>query len=199
MAPKNIYLQSEVASLKANELLHHYFVGDELVRKVFAEHPSNSNYDDVLIKVLILDYFYNSSLRYRQNGVSLMARHIVQLSVSENLDEKIKEGDLDAVRLVRTLTGSSDYLSFATKYCCNSNQTDSFYIYDRYVERIMYKFASEHADLFDIRITHKGLKDYKTYFGVCEKYKEFYCLKGSRRETDWYLWGNELLRRRGIW
>ena len=179
-------LESEIEKFREMDSLRYYFIGDSLVKEIFHRYPSNKNEDEVILKVRLLDSFYGTNLEMSHMVVP-MAKHIVQCSKNKNLDEHIEKGSFAAVCLIAEVN-KYNYLSFASKYCCNSNFADSYFIYDSIVSSIMYDFTKEHKDLFKDRITKDSLKDYEKYCFVCKEYKRVNNLEGSNRDMDWFLW-----------
>lgn len=189
-------LSKEVEALweKNDRFLYHYHIENELVTEIFERYPKNDNLNNVIKKVSLLDAFYSTNLRMN-SSVLAMAEHIVNLSAEKNLDRLIEEGSPEAVSLIRDLDGCR-FTSFASKYCCNSNRADAYWIYDSIVADAVYEFFRDNADKYGRGYTRKSLGDYPTYCIALDKYKEINNLIGSRREVDWYIWGNEKLKKK---
>lgn len=185
-------LKKEINILRDNEEMYHYFIENKLVREIFERYPKSDNLDEVLMKTSLLNAFYSTNVAM-QLPLLNMAKHIVRLSKEENLDDLISSGSQDAVIKIANLNGKS-FLSFASKYCCNSNKTDAYYIYDSLVRRRVYEYFRDSKGVYE-RVTEKNLKnDYAFYCRALEKYIELNNLKGTKREIDWYIWGKEKLR-----
>ena len=58
---KMINLSDKVDELSRIDFLMPYFVGNKLVEEVFSRYPSNSNLDEVILKVRLLNSFYNTN------------------------------------------------------------------------------------------------------------------------------------------
>jgi len=191
-------LNKMVEIWRNDERLSDYFISDELVQRVFRENPTNKDLYGVVLKVMAVDCFYNTNIRYKKNGYLLMAQHIVELSEKKSLDSLIERGDLSAVDLIRDRKGLKCY-SFASKYCCLSNGNDDYYIYDSLVGDLMYKFAKEQNLRIDGKVvTKKKLDEYVNYFKVSEEYKKANNLVGTRRDMDWFLWGTQKIKQKEV-
>ncbi len=185
-------LKKEVNILRDNKGMYHYFIENKLVREIFERYPKSDNLDEVLMKTSLLNAFYSTNVAM-QLPLLDMAKHIVRLSKEENLDDLIFSGSQDAVTKIANLNGKI-FWSFASKYCCNSNSTDAYYIYDSLVRRRVYEYFRDNKGVYE-RVTEKNLKaDYAFYCRALEKYIELNNLKGTKREIDWYIWGKEKLR-----
>ena len=201
---KMINLSDKVDELSRIDFLMPYFVGNKLVEEVFSRYPSNSNLDEVILKVRLLNSFYNTNLEKEGGEVAIynMAKKIVFFSEKNNLDGLIRVGDFSAIELIKGATGRKN-LSFATKYCCISNNCsnavnkDAYYIYDTLVCDSLYGYAKKNSSLFKEKITRERIKDYSIFFNMLEVYKKEEELQGTRRDCDWYIWGKEKLKKVG--
>lgn len=199
-----VNLHEKVDELSKIDFLMPYFVGNDLVEKVFSRYPSNLNLDEVILKVRLLNSFYNTNLEKEGGEVAIynMAKRIVFFAEKKNLDELIRDGDFSAIDLIKEATSRKN-LSFATKYCCISNNCsnavnkDAYYIYDTLVHDFLYLYAKENSSLFKEKITHEKIRKYSIFFNLCETYKEEKKLQGTRRDCDWYIWGNQKLKKEG--
>lgn len=226
---KEIKLDDVIAELNKKDEMRKYVVGDALVKKVFGDIPTGNEsseelLDSIILKVRLLDAFYSTNLDlHLKKGVITMASHIFDLMSTENLDEKMKAGCLDAVSLIAFLPiddfipkgtlnkrensdeeeqlKEASLFSFASKYCCLSfcswngyDKADSgFYIYDSLVANVMRDFARNQG-MGEFSIS-KLRKNYLLYVDICKEYQKLKNLNGSRRSFDWYVWGNEICKR----
>lgn len=178
--------------LRNDETLYHYYVENKLVREVFERYPKNNQLEEVLMKVSLLNAFYSTNIE-KHTTLLLMAKYIVKLAQESNLDDLIASGKQEAIDLIKNLDGNN-FISFASKYCCNSNM-DGYYIYDSLVRRRIYEYFRDNKCGFE-KVSDKRLKnDYSFYCKVLSKYIELNNLKGTKREIDWDIWGNEKLKK----
>jgi hypothetical protein len=147
---------------------------DEAVRKVFQTFPQNTDLSDILVKVAVLNTFYKTGIF----DVIKISQHILRIN---NIDERIKQGDLSLVDEIKSGHGIQyrngneiEFLSFATKYC-HWHRPDIYPIYDQFSAKTLYELQ-KNFKFFNGRITQKDLKDYKKYKEVldcCINFFEF--------------------------
>src|SRR5579871_2875352 len=101
-----------------------------LVRATF---PLNVDPRQVLIKIIVLNRLY--SARVRDKDHEDLAGHIVK----QNLDQSMKDGEPDAVRLIWESPCSRRYYSFATKFC-SWHYPDAFPIFDRNIVEALWAY-----------------------------------------------------------
>ncbi|MDP9173860.1 MAG: hypothetical protein M3O30_08345 [Planctomycetota bacterium] len=160
--------------------------GDAAVRLVFDHWPKNTNFNEVLAKVVILDRLYSTNVFY----IYKVASHILQ----KNIDDRLSCGDLSTVAdLAKTeFTGKPlNLLSFASKYCA-WHQPNQFQIFDNLVESLLWEYQKAYAfgkfERTELRIYLRYieiLKDFCGFFGLDEL---------CRKDVDKFLWmeGREL-------
>ena len=153
---------------------------DPLLRRIFAEHPKNTNFDDVLLKVALLNTLYNTRLL----AVVAMADHIQALKP----DGAIAKGDPAVVDQIARLTirgKQRRHYSFATKYC-SWHQPEQFPIYDNQVAALLLLYKREW--LF-AEFTHDSLRDYDEYKGVIRSFQvHFHLSDFTFKQIDKFLW-----------
>lgn len=166
-----------------------YRVGDEIVLKLFQDYPSNTNINEVLLKVSVLNDMYSTNIY----ATFKMAKHIVSL---QNLDKKLSQGDLDAVDLIATGHGIKskknekeiNFYSFATKYCSWSN-IDKYCIYDSFVDEVLWAYQKRDNISKGFKFERKNLKSSKELMKIVMRFKETYGLqKFSFQKIDKFLW-----------
>jgi len=152
----------------------HYGVEKNAIDKAIDHFPQNTEVGSVLIKCLLINGFYSTSIM--EKDLSGIATRLVE--DYPNFDEMLESGNLEAVEIIKEIsfevTGST-YYSFATKYCSFHNQ-EKFPIYDSFVgTALRYEFPElndkKYPDFKDA-IDRLALK-----IGGCSYY-----------DLDHYLW-----------
>ena len=161
--------------------LENYVLQENSLNKLFFEtYPSNTDINDILIKVSSLNDFYSTNIF----SVFPVAKHILELKI----DDRLKNGDESLVDDIANLTISGKekhFYSFATKYC--SHHFPLIYpIYDSYVEKILVYFQKK--DSFS-SFKREELKNYSTFKNVLNDFKKFYGIdEYNLKDIDRYLW-----------
>ena len=153
---------------------------EKTVGLVFQTWPGNTEYSEVLAKVIVLNRIYSTNI-YDPYTVT---QHIL----SARIDERLKAGDITLVldlANVRFRTRSMILLSFASKYC-GWHEPDHFQIFDSYVEWLLwlyvkqFKFAS---------VRRYSLREYATFVATVDQCRSHFALEGfTRKEIDKFLW-----------
>jgi len=157
-----------------------YFYADIAIEKLFKQFPQNTEFEDVLLKVVVINNLYNTNIL----GTYKMAKYIHSL---KNLDIRLKEGDLTLINEIAAghkISKRVEY-SFATKYCNWHNQ-EAFAIYDGFVEKVLqnYKRQGIFKELGDW-----DLKNYRYLTVIIYYLKEQYLHnKFSIKDIDKFLW-----------
>jgi len=111
--------------------LHKWNEANKAITEFFEEHPKNKDFKIVLIKVLLIDGLYKTSLK-NPDAIEI-ARKIVNLP---NLDEDLTKDGLDACMSIADCKKDNKenifLMSFASKYC-HFNTNKKFPIFDKYV------------------------------------------------------------------
>lgn len=154
---------------------------DSALEKVFINLlPNNTDINDVLIKVSLLNDFYSTNI-FNTNAVS---NHILSL----NIDDRLKRHDLSLIKDIGNIKIGEKtiyFYSFATKYCSH-HQRDTYPIYDSYLRKALTYFNKEYK--FS-EFKSNDLKDYVFFCKVLNDFTSFFKLdKCSKREIDTYLW-----------
>lgn len=182
---KNINTPSieEVRSyLKRWELLDSYVSQESSLRKLFSKtYPLNKELDDVLIKVCALNDFYSTNIF----SPFAVAKHIVALSIDENLD-KNDLGIVNEIANVKIKEGTfRNFYSFATKYCSH-HKPIVYPIYDSYLEKVLMYFKKK--DKFCV-FRSSDLKTYSEFKRILIQFQVFYGLEVfDLKQIDKYLW-----------
>lgn len=166
--------------LKKWHNLEKYVAQEKAINKLFDTYSNNTDLNDVLAKVSILNDFYSTHIFQTY----LVAKHIVELDI----DKRLINGDLTLVNDIASisLNNKRKYLySFASKYCSHHNE-ETYAIYDSYVEKVLKYFRRVDcfAEFYD-----GDLKDYVKFNDVLISFRRFYRLEQySLKQIDKYLW-----------
>lgn len=170
------------------EYLHKFDVENELyeraINKIVNIFPLNINYDDILIKVILINKIYNTNIY----NVYLMSESIMNL----NIDDDIKNNNIDVIAKIdksyyKIKDGKRKYIScysFATKYCNFHNK--SYPIYDSIIADMLYlyKLKDNFAQFNKIE-----LRDYNIFIDVLNKFILFYNINDiNYKDLDKFLW-----------
>lgn len=174
--------------------------------KLFNTYKSNSNIEQVLIKVATLNALYNAGVP--NSELNKMANRIVALAKEHNLDALINDGNMKAVCLIgnckntcRSKSCASNkcsndyivkdlkqYISFASKYCsfqerANNIDKDSFPMYDALSRKTLKVVKREHQ-----RQGKDANHKLKCKFtGLDTKYCYFKCVIDTLFSPPYYL------------
>jgi hypothetical protein len=147
-----------------------YPIQERILEKLFKQYPNNTNKEEVLYKVSILNDFYSTRL---SNTLA-----VVQHIVASKIDQQLRKEEVGIVEKIAKVEDDSGKIrrnySFATKYCSH-HQPDAYPIYDSYVSKVLAYFNEQ--DNFP-GFTKKAIwKDYPTFMRVIEAFRERYKLK----------------------
>lgn len=154
---------------------------EQAIKYVFDLFPLNKKYDEVLMKILILDRFYSTNIW--RNELHALADHIIGI---KDLDRRLKEGDLEAVYLIgNTPKDIRNAYVFASKYCSFHNP-EAYPIFDQYSRKALCRLNADDPFVEDLSST--GLEDYRYYCKSLDAMMEKYQLRYSYKEIDKFLW-----------
>lgn len=163
--------------------MREYHLADIIIKRAIRQWPDNSNLEDVLTKVVLLNSLYHTNVL----DVWKIAQHIC----SKNIDSKIEKGDLtvvDDIRLghgIRTKKERNLY-SFAAKYV-NWHRPTEFPIYDNLVARLLTDLNREYA--FHQPFTRSGLRNFQLLKSVLDGLASWARLEDMRyKRIDEALW-----------
>lgn len=164
------------------EKLKKYQLHERCLALLFKEWcSSNNNLEHVLLKVSALNDLYSTNIFDTYS----VAKHICEI---ENIDSRLKEGDhslVNKLAVITTRNGERNFYSFASKYC-HHHCPDSFPIFDRYVERMLWHYAR--VDRFS-SFRRDDLKHYESLVRIIEEFRTHYELQSfSLRQIDIFLW-----------
>ena len=152
---------------------------------------NNSSHEDiaqVLIKIAILNDFYNTNIFYTFE----MAKHIMEIHNKINIKKALEDGNVDLVGQIANIKIENKegklkkyyFYSFASKYCSHHNE-EKFPIYDNLVSKVLLAFKKLNSKFSFIE---SDLRDYKKFKAVLEDFKTYYNLSYSFKELDRCLW-----------
>lgn len=123
-----------------------YALGDKALSKLKRDCSSSTNFEDVWLKVIVINYLYGAGVI----DTFKMAQHIHRNS--DSVDKKLSSGDHGLVDDIRQghgirrknkKTGKEgkeiDFYSFATKYC-SEHKPSVFPIFDSKVRGMLFKY-----------------------------------------------------------
>lgn len=190
-----------------------YSQEDQFVDDVFKTRLSNSDEQNMVIKISVLNAFYN--LQIRDINIPLIASHIKRINETESFDNLIKDESLDAVEKLRHMRIFParmkydpskqikeddlipvDYYSFATKYCSFQSRAfgkDSYPIFDSFVAGMLIGIRDTYSkELMNNKIwefNNCELKEYKTFKRIIDDLKRVFGLQNyDYKQIDQYLW-----------
>lgn len=174
--------------LKRWDSLDKYVAQESSLKKLFTKtYKTNSDLDEVLIKVCSLNDFYSTNIF----DPIKVAKHIVSLGI----DTKLKQSDpllVNEIAWVKVGSGKyKNFYSFATKYCSH-HRPEHFPIYDSFVEKMLLHFRR--VDKFSI-FRNEDLKQYQEFIRILNDFQSHYGLdQFTLKEIDKYLWQDGKLK-----
>ena len=165
--------------------------------------PKNDKFEDVLLKVTVLNKFYSTKIL---DTYSLSTK-IVEI---KKLDDRLKKGDMsliDEISVIPIGGQKRSFYSFASKYCNHHNE-EAFPVFDSFVEKvIMYliindretiinsnTISNEMKTLLSSKITKSRIQaflreKYKNFTSVLTDIRHVYKLENvSYSDFDKFLW-----------
>lgn len=175
--PDATYVAQRLESLLGNE---RFYGAERAVQLVFEQWPTNTDSDQVLVKVVVLNRLYSTNI-YEPYTV---ASHITKLGI----DDRLATGDATLVADVADVsfrTKKRFLLSFATKYC-SWHQPSKFQIFDSYVEWLLWQYKKQFG-FADFR--KYELREYPTFLRIIGQFVENFRLERlSLKDIDKFLW-----------
>lgn len=148
--------------------------------KLFQLYPENTALEEVLLKVIVLNYLYRTAIW----AIYKVAENIVSLDI----DPLIREGQSEAVDLIahiRLGDKTRNNYSFATKYCAWHNPS-AYPIYDGFVAQMLWAYSRQ--DKFDTFL-RQDLWKYDLFKRIIENFQTFYNLTAYEfKDIDKFLW-----------
>lgn len=165
------------------------FFKDSAIIKLYSKFPNNTDLDEVLAKVTLLNAFYSTQIL--DMDLLNVSRDIVELNIDSSIHgEKV---DYDIVN--RIAYGGIFYqrklYSFASKFCSFHNPAE-FPIVDSYSKGMLYYMNNcedSRFHFFTHGFTQNDLNNYHNYCKVYNAFVKHFKLENiSYKEIDKYLW-----------
>ena len=157
-----------------------YSGSERAVELVFSQWPLNNNYQEVLVKVVVLNQLYSTNI-YNPDSV---AQRILEICI----DDRLLEGDDDLVQqiaYVRFKSKTWNLLSFASKYC-SWHQPELFQIYDSYVDKLIWVYKSQFQFA---KFKRKELREYPKFVRIIRQLQGHFGLQSfTKKQMDKFLW-----------
>src|SRR5574344_1844041 len=124
-----------------------YRLDEELIIDAFKKHPDNNNLDDIVYKILLIDFTNSTDLNKTLDKDTL--KDFAEFIKTLNFDERIKNKDFSVVDDLCHNGKTKKILSFASKYATyherfvSSNKEDHFIIYDSVNCKFLPKYIKE--------------------------------------------------------
>ena len=170
-------VHKQISKVQENE---QFVASERVLTKLFTELPYNTNFDEVLLKVTVLNSLYSTKIYALHN----VAQHIVNLKIDARLNNHSIELVPEIAR-VPIRDGSRNFYSFATKYC-NWHQPDTYPIYDSFVDQLLWEYKK--TDSF-AKFYRQDLLNYSKFCNILLAFRAYYGLEDlTVRELDRFLW-----------
>lgn len=175
--PDLTYVSRRLGELRGDD---RFYGADRAVQLVFRQWPVNTDSDQVLVKVIVLNRLYSTNI-YDPYTV---ASHITALDI----DDRLAAGDPKLVPEVAKVSFREKkrfFLSFATKYC-SWHQPKKFQIFDAYVEWLLWAYKKQFgfAEFYKYQ-----LRDYPVFMSIIEQFVTRFRLGSlNRKDLDKFLW-----------
>jgi len=166
---------------------------DSLLEMLFKVYRYNTNYSEVLAKVLAINTFYNTRVAGKE--IAKLTSHIISI---DNLDEMLNKGELAAYQKVsETPEDIKNAFVFASKYC-HFHNPKMYPIFDSKSRMTIYYINKETS--FIEAFNQNALLEYSFYkdcldnlIETCEEDLRMYYDKESGRDyrykkIDEFLW-----------
>ncbi len=162
-----------------------YNSGDKAIIKLFDKFPTNTNIEDIILKISVINDLYSTNIF----GTFKLAEHILRIEI----DKDLKTNNPNLVHKIATGHGIQlkknnkeiNFYSFATKYC-NWHKKDFYPIYDLFVDKIIRQYRKQ--DNF-YKFKNEELKNYKKFIEIIENFKSYYNFSDfGLKEIDKFLW-----------
>lgn len=182
LTPTNGLIKSYVKKFNQDE---RYYPADQAITKLFQTFPSNVHFEDILLKISVLNDLYSTNIY----GTYAMAKHIQNLKIDRELmiGDPLVVNKISVGHEIRSSKTNKElnFYSFATKYC-NWHNLEHYAIYDSFVEKILLEY--KRLDNFS-EFTRMDLRDFPTFKRVIQDFMRFYDLNGHNlKEIDKFLW-----------
>jgi hypothetical protein len=199
---KNLSISREDVekTLKNKDIvLSDYKLQERLLEETFKKYHKNTNYDQVYLKVAMLNAFYSTGI---QDVASVAKKIVDQKDVIDKLMAKGNPTVVHRIALVKHgKRNPINHFSFATKYC-SFHYPELYPIFDSLVYSVLYKFRDvgstglfSKSAIMDKKWTpKKGARcGYALYKKIYDHFIELYATNFNEKDyktIDRYLWGS---------
>ncbi|MBI1901796.1 MAG: hypothetical protein HYS13_11885 [Planctomycetia bacterium] len=171
------YVQQRLCELEGDE---RFYGAERAVGLVFAQWPHNREFEHVLVKTIVLNRLYSTSIY----DVWTVAKHILDLGI----DERLRQGDVSLVHDMASVSFKEKprfVLSFATKYC-SWHEPERFQIFDSNVKWLLWEYQRQ----FRFGVFRKyELRQYPRFVQIVDELRSRFELTGiGRKKLDKFLW-----------
>lgn len=154
-----------------------FFTGDKTRNSFYKAHFSNSEIDDVVLKISMLKYH---AVSYIKSNIQHIASGIVDL----NIDQELRDGEPRVVpELMTIFKGQQNkpvFFSFCSAYC-NAHNPEAYPIYNSFVGCLL--CCTTHTS------TEQSLNDYALFKSKIDYTKNMLNLSPlNYQEFDKFLW-----------
>ena len=165
------------------------FFKDSAIIKLFDKFPNNTELDEVLAKVTLLNAFYSTQIL--DMDLLNVSRDIVALKIDSSIyGEKVDYDIVNRIAYCGSFYQRKLY-SFASKYCSFHNPAE-FPIVDSYSKGMLYYMNNcedSRFHFFTHGFTQNDLNNYHNYCKVYNAFVKHFKLENiSYKEIDNYLW-----------
>ena len=162
-----------------------YYDSDKAIYELIAKFPDNTDVHSVYIKCQMINGAESSRLYNKY--IYDIAKNITKVN---NINERIKAGDLSVVKDIAECGIEKKIYSFATKYCSAHNKT-AFPKKDSLVAGRLRELNGDfHFTDKPTNVSSLGnYKNYRDYVAVIDDFRRFFALEEyTYKEIDEYLW-----------
>ena len=164
---------------------------DDLIRTCIRQFPTNTDKTVVAMKIGLIDITNSTNIsRYKHSiSVAELAERIARIT---DLDERIRQGDPQAVVEIARCGGKINLFSFASKYCCYHNLhrdgRDDYSIFDSVLKRALplyfHDISANRIEKWRRKCQYKEYNDY-----IAEKLDALGIhIAFRRRKFDHFVW-----------
>jgi hypothetical protein len=157
-----------------------YGIADIVLERAFGLYPYNTNLEDVLTKVVLLNSLYNTIIY----AVIDMARHIQSLEI----DGELALGSPEVIDRIAKLTVRGTtirHYAFATKYC-SWHSPNQYPIFDNLVERLLWQYQC-HYNFYNFK--RPDLHQYSRFREIFISFQLYFGLQQCTfKDIDKFLW-----------
>lgn len=173
------------------EATDNYGAEDKLITKCLKECPSNTSIVDVAFKIGLIDITNSTNISRYKSRISVVELAQIISSIP-NIDERIKNGDPEAVSIIAKANEKINLFSFASKYCCYHNKNlygrDDYSIFDTVLKNSLPKIFSDiKKSTIQDWVKNYDYKSYNDY--ITNKLDELgITIPFRKRKFDRFIW-----------